>query len=89
MRQPDAVKHHPNATFVLSTTPLTTILAWAILQLGVSMPQAVAAAFGTLISGGLLIFRTAIQRTGGAIWDLGISGCCRRLWKGNQSPPAV
>ena len=86
MNEPGPVARHPNASFVLGTTPLTTVLAWAILKLGWSMPQAVAAAFGTLVSGGLLIFRSALQRAGSAVWENGIVGCCRRIVKG---PPQV
>ena len=86
---PNAVQRHPNASFVLGTTPLTTLAVWAALQAGLVMPQAVAAAVGTLLSGGLLIFRTAIEHAGGAVWDLGITGCCRRLWHGPPPPPSV
>jgi hypothetical protein len=85
VKAPDAVQHHPNATFVLSTTPVTTLLVWGLLQAGLVLPQAVAAAVGTLIPGCLLIFRSAITSSADAVWTLGFAGCCRRIWHG--SPP--
>ena len=86
MQTPEAVQKHPNATFVLSTTPITTVLAWGILRLGWTMPQSVAAAMGTLVSGGLLVFRSAITNGFEMIWQNGgIVGVCRRIWKG--APP--
>jgi hypothetical protein len=86
MQAPEAVQKHPNATFVLSTTPITTLLVWGLLQAGLVLPQAVAAAVGTLIPGFLLIFRSAITNSADAVWALGFAGCCRRLWKG--APPS-
>ena len=85
MRAPESVQKHPNATFVLSTTPITTFVVWAALQFGLVIPQAVAAAIGTLIPGIMLIFRSAITGTGSAIWENGIVGCCKRVWKGKPT----
>jgi hypothetical protein len=88
VRAPEQVKQNPNASFVLSTAPLTTLVVWLALQAGIVMPQAVAAAVGTIISGSLLIFRRGIQASGSAIWDLGFVGCCRRIWRGRPDSPA-
>lgn len=80
------MREHPNATFVFSTTPLTTLIGYLAARFGVALPQAVAVAVGSIASGGLLIFRGAIQKAAEAVWANGIRGCCRRVWKG--APPS-
>lgn len=87
MQTPEPIRDHPNATFALSSTPFAILIGWITLKLGLVMPQYVATACGTVMVGLLLIFRTAITRAGGAIWDNGIVGCCRRIVKG--PPPSA
>lgn len=86
MEAPAAIKQNPNATFVLASTPLTTLIVWAALEVGLVMPQYVAAAVATVAVSGLLVFRRGIQAATAAVWTFGIVGCCRRLWKG--APPS-
>lgn len=88
VQAPDAVTNHPNATFALSSTPFAILIGWITLKIGLVMPQYVATACGTIMVGVLLIFRSAITRAGAAVWEFGIYGCCKRVWRGNQSPPA-
>jgi hypothetical protein len=82
----NVVQQNPNATFVLASTPVTTLIVWVALRLGLVMPQYVAAAVATVAASGLLIFRLGIQKAGRAVWTFGLTGCCRRLWKG--APPS-
>ena len=88
MKTPEPIQRHPNGTFVLGTTPITTMLVWLLLVFHLAVPQYVAAAMGTAISGLLLVFRGALITASTAVWTLGITGCWRRIWRGNQSPPA-
>lgn len=87
MNTPEPIKDHPNATFVLGTTPLTTLVVWICLKLGLVMPQYVAAAVATICASALLVFRGALTKSAGAIWDLGIYGCCRRILRGRDCDP--
>jgi hypothetical protein len=83
MDVPQPVQRHPNATFVLGSTPLVTLVLWVAGIIGVTMPQYVAAAVATVIVSALLVGRRGIQNVGAAIWTYGIAGCCRRIWKGS------
>lgn len=84
MQTPEAVKDHPNATFVLSTTPLAILLGYLLSVAGVKLPQLVAAALGTWLAGLLLIVAHHVNRGCGAVWEYGVVGCWRRILRGRD-----
>jgi hypothetical protein len=85
VRPPEPIRDHPNASFVLGTAPLSALCGWLISLRWTSVPPEASAAGGTLLSSGLLVFGKSIKRAGGGIWEYGIVGCFRRVWRGNQS----
>jgi hypothetical protein len=89
VQAPKPVRDHPNATFVLSTTPVTTLVVWGAMKLGWVMPQAVAAAVATICASALLVFKRGLLSAGSSVWTIGIKGVFRRIWKGNQPPPVT
>lgn len=82
MRPPEPVRQHPNATFVLASAGPAALIAWLVSLAGVQMPQAAAAGAAVVLSAAGLVFANAIKRCGGAVWEFGVIGCCRRVWKG-------
>jgi hypothetical protein len=85
MRPPEPIRDHPNATFVLGTTPLAILVGYLLSVAGVRLPQLVAAALGTWLAGALLIVASHVNRGCGAVWEYGIIGCWRRILRGR--PP--
>ena len=89
MRAPEPIREHPNATFVFTTAPLSALFCWLIALRWTSMPTEVAAALGTLLSSVCLVFASSIKRgvrnVAHQVWELGVLGVCRRIWRGKTS----
>jgi len=89
VRAPEPVRQHPNATFVASLAPPAAFIAWLVGLLGLHMTQEAAAGAAIIITSVCLVFAHALRRAGGVVWQIGIMGCCRRIWHGDDQPPVA
>ncbi len=85
MRAPQSVRQNPNATFVLVTAPLSALFGYLISLRWTAIPASAAAAAGSILSSVCLVFVDGLKRAAHGVWDLGIVGCWRRLWRGRQA----
>lgn len=86
MRAPAPVRNHPNATFVFVSSPIVYLFGWGLSRF-VRLPEDVSAMLGAEVSAIGLAFSRAIKAFLATVWTLGIIGVCRRVWRGDQSPP--
>jgi hypothetical protein len=87
MQTPEPIKQHPNATFVASMAPPAALIAWLVSLAGLKMPQEAAAGISVMLTSCALVFATGVKRCGSNVWEFGIIGCWRRIWRGNPSKP--
>lgn len=84
MRAPEPVRDHPNATYVLFTTPFSALVGFLLIRF--HLPAEAVASIGSCLSSAFLVVSDWVRKVAGgcwhAVWTLGIVGCARRIWKG-------
>ena len=85
MQAPEPIREHPNATFVVGTSPFAILLGYVLSWRGVTLPEYVVAPLGAWLAAAALVFSHQVKRAGAAVWEFGVVGCCRRVWRG--APP--